>query len=84
VGSNPSIGTMKVQVQVKDLTKILNGMDPNAVIFEYDLTPEEIIARVKEKQLEGWLQQVRREIKEVGIEAYMQVAKEQAAPVLES
>lgn len=83
MGSNPSVGTMKVQIQVRDMTKILAGMDPNEVIFEYDLTPEEIIARVKEKQIDGWLEQVRQEIKAVGIAAYMQAAQEPASPVLE-
>lgn len=77
---------MKVKVQVKDLIQVLKGMDPDEVIFEYELTPEEILAEAKCRQLDEWAEKIRKEIKEIGLEAYFaatKAAQEQAASLLE-
>jgi DNA phosphorothioation-dependent restriction protein DptG len=74
---------MKVQVQAKDLLDALQGMDPDEVVFEYEIPAEELLHHLKERQRKGWQEKVRQEIEKVGVEAFFQLTEGRAAPVLE-
>jgi hypothetical protein len=84
VGSTPTDGTMKIQVQAKDLLNAIQGMDPDAVVFEYTVSAKELVEHIKNRQLSNWAEQVRQKIQEAGVEAFFQTQEGHTAPVLEA